>query len=195
MGILGLLKKIEIEKESEIFEKHPCRELDTESKVHYLNGIALVMNEDNDVSETEKKYLGTLVNSFELDSKYINESIEFAEEPDEKSVMEMLKAFSSNEVKYSFIIDCMMVANADGDFSDEEAKLIEQFFDLYDISSSMGLLTTLFGNFKTKDTEALAIFFQDNPQIDMSRVFYIFVFLDIKISVMKRKELYKNIIR
>lgn len=90
MGILGLLRKIELKNESEIFEKHPCRELDVESKMHYLNGIALVMNEDNDVNEAEKKYLGTLVNSFDLNISYIEESISFAEDPDEKTVMDML---------------------------------------------------------------------------------------------------------
>lgn len=74
-----------------------------------------------------------------------------------------------------------MVANADGDFCDEEAKLIEHFFDLYDISNSIELLTTLFGNFKAKDAEALTVFFQDNSEMDIGRFLYLFEYLEINI--------------
>ena len=67
MAILDLLKKEQKNSNILTFKKHPYVELDLESKIHYLNGLALVMNEDDNIHESEKEYLSILINTFNLD--------------------------------------------------------------------------------------------------------------------------------
>jgi len=61
MAVLDLIKKVKVQTLS--FEKHPCRDLDMETKVHYLNALALIANEDGKIVEKENEYLTILINS------------------------------------------------------------------------------------------------------------------------------------
>ena len=144
------------------------------------------MNEDDDIDDAEKEYLGTLVNTFGLDADQIEESIAFAQNPDDEVVMEMLKAFKSKDVKYSFMMDCLMIANADGNFDESEEVLIEQFFELYEISiKEKNLLVTLFEKFQTKDPKVIYDFFSENE--DKKNLFgYLLNYYKIDLSLLEK---------
>ena len=65
----GILQKVKVQTLS--FEKHPCRELDQEMMMHYLNGLALIASADENICEKEKEYLEILINSFEIGADFL----------------------------------------------------------------------------------------------------------------------------
>ena len=159
MAVLDLIKKVKVQTLS--FEKHPCRDLDMETKVHYLNALALITNEDGKIVEKEEEYLTMLINSFELSADTLSEYIEFAKNPDEAQLVEMMDAFSTKDIKYNLMIDAMLIAQRDGDFSDAEKALIEQYFEMFKISEKEAKdLKYIFELFHAQDGNALFRYFQ-----------------------------------
>ena len=132
MSVLSLLKKVKVQTLS--FEKHPCRELDQEVMVHYLNGLALITNEDEIVCEKEREYLEIIINSFGLSEDMLETFVNFAENPDEKLILDMMKSFTTKDIKYNFMVDCMMIASIDGEFDESEKAIIEQYFEMFKIT-------------------------------------------------------------
>lgn len=135
MSVLGLLKKIELE--TKIFEKHPCRELDLETKIHYLNGLALLAKEDGDICEKEKEYLSILINTFGLSEDQLEDLIDFAQNPEQETVLEIIEMLKNNEAKYPFIVDSMILAQSDGDFNNQEKDLIQEYAKMMEISQEV----------------------------------------------------------
>ncbi|MDQ7002449.1 MAG: hypothetical protein Q9N02_07145, partial [Ghiorsea sp.] len=132
MSVLDLLKKVKVQTLS--FEKHPCRELEQEQMIHYLNGLALITNEDGTVCEKEKEYLSILINSFGLSEEMLETFVNFAENPDEKMILDMMQSFATKDIKYNFMVDAMMIASIDGSFDDAENAIIEQYFEMFKIT-------------------------------------------------------------
>ncbi|MDQ6963034.1 MAG: hypothetical protein Q9M28_11015, partial [Mariprofundaceae bacterium] len=116
MSVLNLLKKVKVQTLS--FEKHPCRELEQEQMIHYLNGLVLITHEDGSVCDKEREYLSILINSFGLSEDMLETFINFAENPDEKMILDMMQSFATRDIKYNFMVDAMMIANIDGAFDD-----------------------------------------------------------------------------
>jgi uncharacterized tellurite resistance protein B-like protein len=165
VAVLNLLKKVKVQTLS--FEKHPCRDLDMEIKVHYLNGLALVAQEDGNFCEKEKEYLSILINSFELDKETLEEYVEFAQNPDEERLIEMMNVFATKDIKYNFMIDAMMVAQRDGNFDEAEQAIIEQYFEMFKITEDEAKdLTSLFEMFYVQDGNGLFRYFGKQDKYD-----------------------------
>lgn len=137
MAILDLLKKEQKNSNILTFKKHPYVELDLESKIHYLNGLALVMNEDDNIHESEKEYLSILINTFNLAPEQFEDILEFAINPQQDMILEMFEHFNTDEMKYLFLLDCMMIAHSDGDFSKPETDLIKQYILMLNLNEDL----------------------------------------------------------
>ena len=158
MGALDLIKKVKIQTLS--FEKHPCKDLELVQKLHYLNGLSLVAHEDGEISEKEREYLSILLTSFDLQKEQLEELVEFAQNPDEESILELMQAFSTKEIKYNFMIDAMMLASVDGNFDAKERAVIEQYFEMFKISKNeQDALNYLYTLFYTQDGGGLFRYF------------------------------------
>lgn len=159
MSALDLLKKVKVQTLS--FEKHPCRELDQEQMIHYLNGLALITNEDENVCEKEREYLSILINSFGLSEDMLETFVNFAENPDEKLILDMMQSFMNKDIKYNFMIDAMMIASVDGDFDEKEKAIIEQYFEMFKITPDEAKdLRYLYESFYTQNGNALYRYFK-----------------------------------
>ena len=187
MAVLDLLKKVKVQTLS--FEKHPCRDLDMETKVHYLNALALMANEDGKIVEKEEEYLTILINSFELSEDTLSEYIEFAKNPDESQLVEMMNAFGTKDIKYNLMVDAMILAQRDGDFHKSETALIEQYFEMFKISEKEAEdLKHIFESFHAQDARALARYFNRNRMIKQSLFNYLLEYYKIDLVYALKEE-------
>ena len=187
MAVLDLIKKVKVQTLS--FENHPCRDLDMETKVHYLNALALVSNEDGTIAEEEKEYLAILINSFGLSADTLSEYIEFAKNPDESQLVEMMNAFSTKDIKYNLMVDAMMIAQRDGEFSESEKALIEQYFEMFKISEQEAKdLTDIFEMLHAQDARGLSRYFNRNKRIKQSLFTYFIEYYKIDLEYALKEE-------
>ena len=133
MSALDLIKKAKTQVTK--FEKHPAKDMEIEKKLHYLNGLALVMNEDDDISDKEKDYISILINSFELSNEHIDSVIEFAKNPDANAVIDMLGSFEGTDIKNTFLLDCIILAGRDGEIDNKEKTIISEYKEALSISN------------------------------------------------------------
>jgi len=169
MSVLDLLKKVKVQTLS--FEKHPCRELDQEMMVHYLNGLALITNEDGNVCEKEREYLEILINSFGLSEDMLETFVNFAENPDEKLILDMMQSFSTKDIKYNFMVDAMMIASVDGEFDESENAIIEQYFEMFKITKKEAEdLRYIYEMFYTQNGNALFRYFGKQDKDDIFKI-------------------------
>ena len=134
-SILNKFKNIKAEKEKKIEEerisKHPLVNEDIDSKIHYLNGLALVMNVDNEISEDEKCYFEHLISVINLPSSVLEDFITFANEPNQEQIVELLESIKAKQdIKFCFIYDCYIIAMNDGKILEEEEELLELYFEM-----------------------------------------------------------------
>jgi len=165
MSALSLLKKVKVQTLS--FEKHPCRELEQEQMIHYLNGLALITNEDETVCEKEKEYLSILINSFGLSEDMLETFVNFAENPDEKLILDMMQSFATKDIKYNFMVDAMMIASIDGNFDEKEDAIISEYFEMFKITPDEAKdLRSIYEMFYKQDGNALYRYFGKQDKYD-----------------------------
>jgi hypothetical protein len=163
MSVLDLIKKTKVKVLS--FEKHPCRSLDIETKVHYLNGLALLAYEDGDINEEEKEYLTTLLISFDMDEEILQDSLEFAKNPNEESIIEMIKLFSKEDIKFNFMMDSMVLMQKDSRGNEAKKALIKEYFEMFKINSATKEeLLKVYEMFKSRDGKALFRYFKKTKE-------------------------------
>jgi len=180
MDLLNLLNKVKIQTLS--FEKHPVAKLDDEIKIHYLNGLSLIMIADENIKDEEKEYLSILINSFGLSDELLDSFIEFAKNPDEKAILEMMKAFMNKEIKYNFMIDAMMIANKDGEYHENEKAVIDNYFEMFKITEDEKKdLIKIFEMFHKQDGNGLFLYFKktNNRYMDEKLFEYLFKYYNI----------------
>jgi len=181
MGVLDLLKKVKIQTLS--FEKHPCRALDQEVMVHYLNGLALIANEDDSVCEKEREYLSILINSFGLSEDMLETFVQFAQNPDEKRILDMMQSFATKDIKYNFMVDCMMIASADGEFDEKEEALIAQYVEMFKITQKEADdLRYIYEMFYTQNGNALYRYFKRNEYMKVELFQYLLDYYKIDMA-------------
>jgi uncharacterized tellurite resistance protein B-like protein len=181
MSALSLLKKLKVQTLS--FEKHPCRELDQEVMVHYLNGLALITNEDEKVCEKEREYLSILINSFELTEDMLETFVNFAENPDEKLILDMMQSFATKDIKYNLMVDCMMIANIDGRLHENEKAVIEQYFEMFKITKKEAEdLRYIYEMFYTQNGNALYRYFKRNEYMKIELFQYLLDYYEIDMA-------------
>jgi hypothetical protein len=52
-------------------------------------------------------------------------------------ILEMFEHFNTDEMKYLFLLDCMMIAHSDGDFSKPETDLIKQYILMLNLNEDL----------------------------------------------------------
>ena len=165
MDLLNLLNKVKIQTLS--FEKHPIAKLDDEMKIHYLNGLSLVAIADGSIHEKEKEYLTLLINSFGLSDEILDSFIEFAQNPDEKAILEMMKAFTNRDIKYNFIIDAMNIAYIDEEYHENEKAVIQHYFEMFKFrEDEIKDLKDIYDMFKKQDGNRLLRYFGKQDKYD-----------------------------
>ncbi len=131
-SIVQLIK--EINKTSTAFERHPGRTLSAEDKVHYLNGLALVASVDDVIAQEESDYLKELISAFDIPDEKFKEFIAFSKKPNREEIQAIKSAFEDTEIKYVFMVDAIFIAQADRQVNAKENVLLEEFFNMFDIS-------------------------------------------------------------
>ncbi len=186
MGLLGLLKQAKVKVLT--FGKHPCNELDEEMKIHYLNGLALIANED---SEREKadRYLASINHSFGFTPDMTEVFKDFATNPDEQAILDMIQAFEIKDIKYNFIIDAMMIAGIDENFCDNKKAVVEQYCEMLKITKKEAEdLEYIYEMFYVQDARALSRYFSRNKTIKQSLFTYLLEYYKIDLAYALKEE-------
>ena len=179
--LASMLRKVKTETLS--FEKHPCRELDQEMMMHYLNGLALIASADENICEKEKEYLEILINSFGLSEEILETVVNFAENPDEDLIQDMMEAFTTKDIKYNFMVDCMMISSRDGSFDDSEKGIIEEYFEMFKITQKEAEdLKYIFEIFHKQDGNALYRYFKRNEYMKIELFQYLLDYYKIDMA-------------
>jgi len=177
----GLLQKVKVQTLS--FEKHPCRELPQEMMMHYLNGLALIASADENICEKEKEYLEIIINSFGLSEEILETVVNFAENPDEDLIQDMMEAFATKDIKYNFMVDCMMISSRDGSFDDDEKGIIEEYFEMFKITQKEAEdLKYIFEIFHKQDGNALYRYFKRNEYMKIELFQYLLDYYKIDMA-------------
>ncbi|MBF0239740.1 MAG: DUF1566 domain-containing protein [SAR324 cluster bacterium] len=128
MGILNMIKKVEAEQKK--LETHPAQTLDLEGKLHYLRGLALMMNVDDEIHDKELNYLKVLMRTFDLPSDMLEDLIAFAKKPAETAIPEMIASIVENSMREPFMLDCLVMAHCDERFDPNEKELLTVYENL-----------------------------------------------------------------
>jgi len=167
-----LLQKVK--KETLSFQKHPCREIEEEMRIHYLNGLALMAMADDHICDKEKEYLWILVKSFGFQEEMLESVIEFAQNPDEDLIQEIIESFATKDIKYNFMIDCMMISSRDGHYDESKEEIIKEFFEMLKITEKESEdLKDIFEMFYTQDVNALYGYFTGNEYMKVELFEYL----------------------
>ncbi|MDD3052210.1 MAG: SUMF1/EgtB/PvdO family nonheme iron enzyme, partial [Candidatus Cloacimonetes bacterium] len=111
--------------------EHPLIKEGIETKIHYLNGLALVMNLDDKISDSEKAFFTSLLDIFQLKDSMLDDFVNFAKQLDPEQLNELFKELMKSELtKICFIIDCKIMAAIDKMVSKEAEELIRTFMEL-----------------------------------------------------------------
>lgn len=193
MAILDLLKKEQKNSNILTFKKHPYVELDLESKIHYLNGLALVMNEDDNIHESEKEYLSILINTFNLAPEQFEDILEFAINPQQDMILEMFEHFNTDEMKYLFLLDCMMIAHSDGDFSKPETDLIKQYILMLNLNEDLfNEIKNISISIINKDGDLLKKLIDTSKNIKIDLILHFIFFYNINMPDINKLNLYND---
>jgi uncharacterized tellurite resistance protein B-like protein len=181
MSALSLLKKVKIQTLS--FEKHPCRELHQEVMAQYLNGLALIATADGAVCEKEREYLEIIINSFGLSEDMLETFVNFAENPDEKLILDMMQSFATKDIKYNFMVDAMMIASIDGEFDESKEAIIKQYFEMFKITKKEATdLRYIYEMFYTQNGNALYRYFKRNEYMKIELFQYLLDYYEIDMA-------------
>jgi uncharacterized tellurite resistance protein B-like protein len=151
--------------------------------IHYLNGLALIASADGNICEKEKEYLKILINSFGLAEEMLETFVNFAENPDEDLVQDMMEAFATKDIKYNFMMDCMMISSRDGNFDESEKEIIEEYFEMFKITKKEADdLKYIFEMFHTQDGNALYRYFKRNEYMKIELFQYLLDYYQIDMA-------------
>ena len=151
---------IDATKEPSAFENHPIAQQGIEGQLLYLQGLALVMNADNDIHETEVEYLQILINSFSLDSSVLNDVIDFAKVPDKTTIQAFVEYYRRKPLAQLFLFDALMMTRRDNQVHEKEMPLVNA------MATQLGILKgtqqdifDLFCHIKNRNWQESALYF------------------------------------
>lgn len=166
MDILNFIQ--DVTKESNAFTHHPVKELSLEDRLLYLNGLALVMNADGQITDSEKEYLTILIKSFDLDQSLVNDLVAFAQSPDKDTALAFFRAFRRNPLAQLFLFDAYMMAMRDEDIHEKEQAVIDKIAEQLEVlNGTRRDVFDLFCHIKHKDWEESSLYFSShllNPE-------------------------------
>lgn len=114
--------------------EHPIVDLDLENKVAYLYGLGLIMGSDEQIDESEKRFIGTLLRTLNLPDELLEEVEQNSQSIDEGFIEELKKTLTTNNLVSTFFYDAVMICYQDGNYCQTEKDVIKQLRYLLDFS-------------------------------------------------------------
>jgi len=154
---------MEATKEPSAFENHPIAQQGIEGQLLYLQGLALVMNADNDIHETEVEYLQILINSFSLDSSVLDDVVGFAKAPDKATIQAFVAYYRRKPLAQLFLFDALMMTRRDNQVHEKEMPLVNAIAQQLEIlKGTQQDIFDLFCHIKNRNWQESALYFSSH---------------------------------
>ncbi|MDF9795985.1 putative tellurite resistance protein B-like protein [Catalinimonas alkaloidigena] len=108
----------------ELKEKHSLKDYPEKEKKAYLAAVASMATPEDSASAEEVEFLEDLCDDAQLSEADKAEVIKEAKSPSNDGFESYLSYLTNSELKYSFIVDVISFAKADGHYSEEEKEKI-----------------------------------------------------------------------
>lgn len=118
-------------------DNHAAKQLSLEERLLYLQGLALVMNADQEVHDEEREYLKVLIRSFEIDESVIDTLEEFSLQPDQDTIQSILRFFTKKDISNALLLDMFMIANSDGVINNSELAVIKSLSSHFKVNKEL----------------------------------------------------------
>ncbi len=155
-------------KEADAFENHPMCNIAMEEQLLYLNGLALVMNADGHIDDTEKEYIRILIKSIGLDESSLDDMVAFAKAPDKDTVQAFFRTFRRKPIAQLFLFDALMMTRRDGKVEEKEIAVVNKIADQLEIlKGTQQDIFDLFCHIKNRNWQESALYFSShllNPE-------------------------------
>jgi len=150
-------------KEADAFEGHSAADFTMEEQLLYLNGLALVMNADGHIDDTEKEYIRILIKSMSLDESILDDMVSFAKAPDKDTVQAFFRTFRRRPVAQLFLFDALMMTRRDGKVEDKEKVVVDKIADQLEIlKGTQQDIFDLFCHIKNRNWQESALYFSSH---------------------------------
>lgn len=97
-----------------------------EEKGAYLGALATMASADGHASDEELEFLRLLSEAAEMPESVEQEVLEIAKNPSQISLQRTLDVLKKSQLRFSFITDIISFAKADGEYTQEEQKRIQE---------------------------------------------------------------------
>lgn len=118
----------------EFQEKHSLKDYPEKEKTAYLAAVASMATPEDQASDEEVEFLTELCEDAELSEQHKEEVINEAKNPTNDEFERHLSFLKGSELKYSFVVDVISFAKADGHYSAEEKERILQMAEKLGVS-------------------------------------------------------------
>ena len=108
----------------ELTEKHSLRDYPEKEKTAYLAAVASMATPEDTATTEEEEFLADLCDDAGLSESDKQEVIAEARNPTNDGFERYLSFLKDSELKYSFVVDVISFAKADGHYSEEEQEKI-----------------------------------------------------------------------
>ncbi|MBX0333288.1 TerB family tellurite resistance protein [Pontibacter sp. HSC-14F20] len=102
------------------------KDYSTEEKGAYLAALASIASADGHASEEELEFLRVLSEAAEMPENVEQEVLSIASNPSQISLKRVLDVLQKSQLRFSFITDIISFAKADGEYSQDEQKRIQE---------------------------------------------------------------------
>jgi uncharacterized tellurite resistance protein B-like protein len=117
-----------------------------EERGAYLAALASVASADGHASEEELEFLRILSEAAEMPENVEQEVLAIAQNPSQISLQRVLDVLKKSQLRFSFITDIISFAKADGEYSQEEQKRIQEMADYLGVDQKQYSLLEQFVN-------------------------------------------------
>ncbi len=117
-----------------------------EEKGAYLAALATVASADGHASEEELEFLRILSEAAEMPGNVEQEVLEIAKNPSQISLQRVLDVLKKSQLRFSFITDIISFAKADGQYTPDEQKRIQEMADYLGVDQKQYSLLEQFVN-------------------------------------------------
>ncbi|MBF9253898.1 TerB family tellurite resistance protein [Pontibacter sp. 172403-2] len=107
-----------------------------EEKGAYFGALATMASADGHASEEELEFLKLMGEAAELSDKVQQEVIQIAKSPSVIDLRKCLDVLKGSQLRFAFVTDIISFAKADGQYSAEEQKKIEEMADYLGIDQN-----------------------------------------------------------
>ncbi|MHC2991562.1 Tellurite resistance protein [Pontibacter sp. HJ8] len=100
-----------------------------EEKGAYLAALATIASADGHASDEELEFLRILCEGAEMPENVEQEVVEIARNPSQISLQRALDVLKKSQLRFSFVTDIISFAKADGQYTQDEQKRIQEMAD------------------------------------------------------------------